>query len=165
MAALIIAKNPDFFGFTVAEGAAFEQNAIELPGGMDLRTIAKASGIDYSLLRKLNPELKGHITPYEERSYLLRLPEGISTTFIIENFNKLPASEKVVYKEHKVRKGDTVNKIARRYGISAMAIKEVNSLNKRFTIIPGDSILIPESFSFDENYVKLMTYSIKLPDT
>lgn len=164
MAALIIAKNPDFFGFTVPEGTSFEHNVIEIPGGMDLRTIAKASGIDYTLLRKLNPELKGQITPYEERSYSLRLPEGIGTTFI-ENFDKLPASERVVYREHKVRKGDTVNEIARRYGTSALVIKEVNSLNKRFKIVPGDTILVPESFSFDEKYVTLMTFSIKQPDT
>lgn len=164
MAALIITRNPEAFGFTIPEENILNYDLIEVPGGMDLRTIAKLADITYSTLRKLNPGLKGHITPFEEPFYHLRLPQGTGITFLA-NFEKLPAAERIVYKEHRVKTGDTVSEIARRYGTSISAIKKVNNLDNRYTIIQGNYLLVPARLPFDEVKVRLLTTSNKEPDT
>ncbi len=164
MAALIIAKNPDAFGFILPEDPAIEYDVIELPGGMDLRTVSKLANINYSSLRGLNPGLKGYVTPFGEPYYVLRLPEGAGAT-LLENFDKLSPSEKMVYREHRIRQGDTVYEIAKRYGTNVSLIQQINNLNKRYKIVPGDSILVPSNLPSDEGYVRLMTSSNVQPDT
>lgn len=158
MAAMIIAKNPDDFGFTYSRESTIKYDLIEVPGGMDLRAIAKNAGISYDSLRELNPELKGHITPFWDSYYTLRLPAGTGTTFL-ENYNKLSFSEKIVYREFKVKKGDSVYKIARQYGIDPSTIRKVNNLNKKYSIIAGESLLVPVNPPFGENNSRLITTS------
>lgn len=156
MAAMIIAKNPDFFGFTFSEEPVIKYDALEVPGGMDLHSIAKNAKISYDSLRELNPELKSHITPFGEPYYTLRLPEGAGTTFL-ENYDKLPFSQRIVYRDYKVKKGDTVYGIARRNGTDVSLIKEVNNFDRRYKIFPGDVILIPIRVPFGEGEVRLVT--------
>lgn len=155
MAAIIIAKNPDDFGFTSSEEPTIQYDLMEVPGGMDLRTIAENAGISYDSLRDLNPELKGHITPFLDSSYTLRLPEGRGAIFL-ENYNKLSLSERIVYREYKVKKGDSVYKIARLYGTDVSTIKVANNLNRRYRIKPGETLLVPVSLPFGEGDVRLI---------
>lgn len=156
MAAMIIAKNPDDFGFTFSEEPTIQYDLIEVPGGMDLRTIAENAGISYDSLREINPELKGHITPFWDSYYTLRLPAGAGTTFL-ENYSKLSISERIVYREYKVKKGDSVYKIARRYGTDVSAIKMTNNLDRRYRIKPGETLLVPVSPPFGEGDVRLIS--------
>ena len=76
MAAMIIAKNPDAFGFTFSEEPFIRYDALEVPGGMGLASLAKIAGTDFRSLRRLNPELKGNILPFDRSYYTVRLPEG-----------------------------------------------------------------------------------------
>src|SRR3989304_931701 len=115
MAAMIIAKNPGEFGFTFTEVPTFQYDLLEVPAGMHVRTISERSGISLELIRSINPELKGNITPLSTSRYILRLPKGIGTVFL-ENFEHLlPDKRVVVYKEYKVRKGDSLYKIAKKF--------------------------------------------------
>ena len=164
MAALIISKNPEDFGFTFPEGITLKYAVLEVPGGIDLRTFAKVADLSYSSLRVLNPEIKGPIIPLGEPYYLLRIPEGVSANFM-ENFSKLSPSERVVYREHKVKKGDTIYEIAKRYSTDVLTIRDVNNLKKRNKIVPGDTILVPARLPFDVDYVKIVTSSVRPPDT
>ncbi len=164
MAALIIAKNPDAFGFTLTKDPAIEYDVIEVPGGMDLRKVAKLANINYNSLRGLNPGLKGYVTPFGEPYYVLLLPAGTGVT-LLENYDKLSPTEKMVYREHKIRRGDTVYEIAMRYGTNITLIQQINNLNNRYMIIPGDSILVPSNRPSDEGYVRVVTSSNVQPDT
>jgi membrane-bound lytic murein transglycosylase D len=51
-----------------------------------------------------------------------------------------PRSQKVVY--HVVKKGETLYRISRRYGISVQKIKRLNKLGQSNTIHIGDKIII-----------------------
>ncbi|HAS16675.1 MAG TPA: hypothetical protein DCR39_01960, partial [Nitrospiraceae bacterium] len=114
MAALIIAKNPEDFGFTFSEKPDIKYDLIEVPGGIGLHDIGQDAGVSLASLKKINPELKGLITPFNDEYYRLRLPEGTGISFL-ENYNKTPFYQKRAYKEYKVKKGDSVYHIARKY--------------------------------------------------
>jgi len=131
---------------------------VEVPGGMDLHAIAKMANVSYQSLRGLNPWIKGHITPFGEPYHTLSLPEGAGSV-LLENFGKLLPAERIVYREYKVSRGDTVYQLARRYDTTAIIIKRINNLSKRYTIIPGDSILIPDRHLSDEGEIRLVTTS------
>ncbi|HKZ71818.1 MAG TPA: transglycosylase SLT domain-containing protein [Nitrospirota bacterium] len=158
MAALIIAKNPDVFGFNLPEEPVVKYDLVEVPGGMDLHAIAKMANVSYQSLRGLNPWIKGHITPFGEPYHTLSLPEGAGSV-LLENFGKLLPAERIVYREYKVSRGDTVYQLARRYDTTAIIIKRINNLSKRYTIIPGDSILIPDQHLSDEGEIRLVATS------
>jgi len=158
MAALIIAKNPDVFGFNLPEEPVVKYDLVEVPGGMDLHAIAKMANVSYQSLRGLNPWIKGHITPFGEPYHTLSLPEGAGSV-LLENFGKLLPAERIVYREYKVSRGDTVYQLARRYDTTAIIIKRINNLSKRYTIIPGDSILIPDRHLSDEGEIRLVATS------
>ena len=156
MAAMIIARNPETFGFTFMEVPTFQYDLLEVPSGMDVRTISQRSGISVELIRSMNPELKGNITPLSEPRYVLRLPRGIGTVFL-ENFDGLLHDKRVAYKEYKVKKGDSVSKIAKKFTTTVSSIREANKLNKKNLIVSGKTILVPVRLPYSDNVVRLVT--------
>src|SRR5437763_2804110 len=76
MAATIIARNPDRYGFTQesAEPHQFDEAIITRP--VHFRAIAHVTGIPYEELRLLNPELRRDATPPGDETYHLKVPVG-----------------------------------------------------------------------------------------
>ena len=157
MAAIIIARNPEAFGFTFMEVPTFQYDLLEVPAGMDIRTVTERSGISLGLIRSINPELRGNIIPLSEPTYVLRLPRGIGTVFL-ENFDGLLPDKRVVYNEYKVKKGDSVYKIAKKFKSTVSSIREANKLNKKSRIVSGKTILVPVvMLSYSNKVVRLVT--------
>jgi len=144
MAATIIAKNPEKYGFKLDlwEPLQFDEVVIESP--TDLRVIAQAAGVTYQGLKDLNPELRSTITPLNYRDYILKLPYGTKQTFL-ENFATIPPEKRMIQLRHRIRKGETLSTLARRYGTSVQAIRELNGLGKAYAIRQGNYLLIPMS--------------------
>ncbi|MCC6543214.1 MAG: transglycosylase SLT domain-containing protein [Nitrospirae bacterium] len=163
MAAMIIARNPESFGFTFMEVPAFQYDFLEVPAGMDVSTITERSGISTDLVRSINPELRGNTTPMSEPTYILRLPRGIGTVFL-DNFDGLLPAERVVYNEYKIRKGDSVYYIAKKFQTTVSAIRDANKLKKRSRIIAGKTLLVPVRLSYSSNIARLVTPSNISPD-
>ena len=157
MAAIIIARNPEAFGFTFMEVPTFQYDLLEVPAGMDIRTVTERSGISLGLIRSINPELRGNIIPLSEPTYVLRLPRGIGTVFL-ENFDGLLPDKRVVYNEYKVKKGDSVYKIAKKFKSTVSSIRKANKLSKKSRIVSGKTILVPVvMLSYSNKVVRLVT--------
>jgi membrane-bound lytic murein transglycosylase D len=63
---------------------------------------------------------------------------------LIEGLNSLPEESRIKWRRHRVRRGDTLSTIARRYRVSVSAIKRANHL--RGTLIRvNQNLLIPIS--------------------
>lgn len=144
LAALMIAKNPAKYGFT---HLSYEQPArtemVDVGGGVSLRAAAKACGVSQDDLRQLNPELRRSVTP-PGSSYALRIPAGSGQ----EAHTRLAAlkaeSRKVASSgRHRVRRGETLSTIARRYGVSTRALARANRMGLRDTLRAGRKIRIP----------------------
>ena len=145
MAALFIANNPKKYGFAINSEPLLKWEVKEIDKSVSLETIAKCANIELSSLATYNPEIKeGFIPPLNDTDkYLLRLPIGYNPKFdslfaLVEVEN----SDGFVFIEHKVRKGDNLWDIARKYNTSWRAIKEINKI-KGNTVQIGWTLQIP----------------------
>jgi len=141
MAATIIAKNPEAYGFAVQPYDLFVYDEVTLTESTDLRLAAQCAGTTYEAIKELNPELKRWVTPPDATSYVLRVPKGTAAVFNA-NFAAVPADQKIRWERHLVAKGETLSGIAKQYNTSADSIRDINNLKKGW-IIPGKHILIP----------------------
>jgi membrane-bound lytic murein transglycosylase D len=141
MAATIIAKNPEKYGFTLNyhDPLTFDEVVIDRP--TDLKLIAKAAGVSYEAVKELNPELRQSVTPINYEDYRLKLPAGTKATFE-EVFANIPEWEKSVWVKHTVRRGETLASVARKYGTTTATLRDINHL-KKSSIRIGATILVP----------------------
>lgn len=141
MAATIIAKNPESYGFTTPPVDPFSYDEVVITESTDLRLVAKCTGASYEAIKEMNPELKRWVTPPDETHYILRIPKG-SRDLFLSNFALIPADQKIRWERHLVAKGETLSEIADRFNTTPEAIRDVNGL-KRNRVIPGKHLLIP----------------------
>jgi membrane-bound lytic murein transglycosylase D len=141
MAATIMAKNPEAYGFTVQPYDLFVYDEVTITESTDLRLVARCAGTTYETIKELNPELKRWVTPPDAVNYVLRVPKGTAATFAV-NFSLITADQKIRWERHLVAKGDTLSGIASQYNTSVESIKDINGL-KKGRIVPGKHILIP----------------------
>jgi membrane-bound lytic murein transglycosylase D len=70
---------------------------------VNLRELATAAGVEYQVLKDLNPELKTEFVPYSDDVYVLRVPTEVSTyaiskpSDVFKNTTELP--ENIAYSE------------------------------------------------------------------
>ena len=147
MAAAVMAKDPQLFGFdAVEEEPPFAYEMVTLPEQwpyVDLQAATKILGIEYSALRDLNPELRQAITPPgARRPYALRVPPGKGARFL-ERYAKLPAAQKAAVYQYEVQRGDNISSIAAAFGITTRTIAAANSLDNPHLIRPKQLLYIP----------------------
>ncbi len=128
IAAAIIAKDPEKYGFGEMEIVPpFEFVKETIPGGVSLKTIAKAASSDVPSIKALNPEIRRGITP-PGKDYGIKLPvETDSETFQSSLTSVLNEEKRVVRViRHLIRRRDNIRKITRRYGVSKADLALVN---------------------------------------
>jgi membrane-bound lytic murein transglycosylase D len=149
MAATIIARNLDQYGFNQVPVAphVFEEVVVTRP--LHFRAISNVTGIPYSELRLLNPELRRDATPPNDTAYHLKVPVGTSAkvlkllervptykfppqrTQVRQTRQSRPSRQGKAGSSHwyRVRGGDTLEKISRRFGIPIRTLKARNNLS------------------------------------
>jgi len=141
MAATMIAKNPESYGFSVANYDPFKYDEVVIVESTDLRLLARCAGSTYEEIKELNPELRRWVTPPDYDKYVLRIPAGKKEAFLA-NFAAVPAEQKIKWERHEVRRGETLSSLAKEYNTSTEAIRDINGL-KKSRIAPGKHLLIP----------------------
>ncbi len=143
IAALLIAKAPQRYGFDVPEQEKpLESDVVWIDEVVDLKLAAKCANTSYDTIKMLNPELVRSCTPPKIDRYPLKVPKGRGA-FFVENYSKIPEAEKMAWHRHKVKKGESLWTIARRYGTSVQALLDANSIKKSNRLMPGQNLLIP----------------------
>jgi len=144
IAAILIARNPEKFGFTeinYQQPAAYE--VIDVPGGIALEAVAVTANTSVKHLRILNNELQKNQTPPKLKQYTLRIPVG-TKELVANNLDKLTPVATVTYATHTVKKGDTLNSICSLYNINKTTLLKANNL--RTAALPkGRRLQIPIS--------------------
>jgi len=140
IAAALIAKHPERFGFHVDYEQPRDAEEVRVPDATDLHVVAKAADITFDDVRELNPELRRFCTP--PGGYTLRLPPGAREKFLVE-YEKLDPKDRLSFTEHRVEKGEPLYKIARAYGVSEAAILRTNGIRNYRQIKPGRMLVIP----------------------
>ncbi|RKG85747.1 LysM peptidoglycan-binding domain-containing protein [Corallococcus terminator] len=147
IAAALVAKNPEAFGFSQEEfqyEQALDYDEVKLTDATDLDVLARSAGVSVMDVQDLNPELKRWCTPPASASkpYVLRLPRGTSPLFA-ENFQKLSPADRLTFRVHTVKRGDTLSQIALQYGTAPEAILQMNRLKSARTLKLRAELVIP----------------------
>ncbi len=141
IAAIIIAKQPEKYGFAdIDYDPPLTYETVEVPRWTPLGAVAVASGTDLDHLRELNPELRQKTTP-PDRPYTLKVPPGTAKR-VASTLPKVRAVVRTTYATHVVGRGDTIDKVCRRYQIDKLTLLKANDLRKT-KLIPGRRLRIP----------------------
>ena len=143
LAAAIIAKDPDHYGFKISKSKPFSYEEVVLENSADLAVLSRVAGIKVKTLRKYNPELRQSATP-ADRPYLLKIPKGKKEQFLAR-WNSIPESERFApqFIVHRVRYGESLWTISKKYGASIHDIAAVNKIRNRHKIKVGNKLKIP----------------------
>src|SRR5205823_8302136 len=130
LALTIIGKNPEKYGFNVTPAAALETERVGVDKPTDLRVIADAIKLPVEDLRALNSHVLRWTTPPDDPDFQLILPKGYAEKFN-QQVASLPVSKRVLFREHIVRKGDTLGAIAKKYSTTPTQLSDANNLGKK----------------------------------
>ena len=153
LATLHIIQNLEKYGFdkTILNTPP-EFELLKISKQVRLRDIARLIKITEKELSKLNPELRHKIVPAED--YQLRVPKNQSEKIIAGIAAlKIAAPPQRAYVYHRVRSGEALSTIARKYRTSTKAIARANGISKRNFIVAGKLLKIPRR-GYTSTYVK-----------
>jgi len=141
IAAAIIADAPEEHGFEeVAYEAPWQYDEVTIHTPLRLQTVAQLANVDVKVIKELNPALLRNFTPPDDDGFTLRVPLGTGETFS-NAYKLLPASAKFKLSLHKVKRGERLSGVAKRYGQTVSRIMKENGL-KSPRLRPGQELII-----------------------
>ena len=143
IATSLVASNPQEFGLGqgYTPGKPYEFDYVPVYGMLSLGEIASLAQTDVATIKALNPELRGNSLPPTRSAYYIRLPLYSFDTFA-ENYSKLPNASKRPASHHRVRKGETLGQIAKRYGVSVSSLMRKNGMHSSLIRV-GQTLVVP----------------------
>ncbi len=144
IAVSIIAMEPEKYGFTnINLHKPYEYDTYTVEGSIDLQFLSTCANTDLNTLQEMNPELTQLSTPSNySGGYPLKIPRG-SLEIFASNVKNIPESAKRTFLVHTVKKGETVTKIAKRYGISKNDLADANNISTKSKLYSGVQLKIP----------------------
>jgi len=143
LSAAIIARTPQAYGFKVPNVETFRYETITLEKSADIAVLARVAGLKPNVLREYNPELRQSATP-SEGSYILKLPPGKKDGFIAA-WNAIPEEERFApqFVVHRVRYGESLWTISKKYSVSIHDLAAVNKIRNRNKVRVGQKLNVP----------------------
>jgi membrane-bound lytic murein transglycosylase D len=144
LATLYIINNPKKYGFDlpkpIESSPSFQM--VKVNKVMKLQDISSKIEVSEEVMDLLNAELRYKITP--DREYVLdQIPETEKPKF------------RTAFIRHRVRSGETIGSIARKYGVSASSITSYNRLNPNRVLVAGRRLTIP--MAKEQSYTRSKT--------
>lgn len=143
IAASLIAKQPDRYGFHVDPLAPLAFDEITVPDATGLDVIARLADTTVAALLELNPQFVRGVTP-PSRNVVVRVPRGRGTV-VAERYDSLPVTSRITFVDHYVSRGQTLSEIAQRYRVSVTMIQSANPRLRARALRVGERIIIPMS--------------------
>lgn len=173
MATLHILKNPEIIGLDLIDvDLPLEYESVTISRQVHLKDVAKKIGISEKFLKKFNPELRYNILP--GNSYSLRVPPGKGDV-LLAKIDEIPISSKrrQAFVYHRIRSGESLSVIARRYRTSVKNIIRANNIRRSNFIIAGKKLKIPLRGTIitrpkkiiKRNYERASTHVVKRGDS
>lgn len=132
-AATIIGESLEKYGFNeLKDDPSLHPKliAVKVPSPVHINTIAKQTGLSFAKIKSFNPHFRKNYTPPSYSSYRIWLPEGVEKLVISTKLKRLPryktSFKKAFY--HRVRRGESLATIAKKYRISIRELKKWNRL-------------------------------------
>ncbi|MBP1725518.1 MAG: Lytic transglycosylase catalytic [Deltaproteobacteria bacterium] len=143
LASLHIIKNPAKYGFTdlqLAPSLVYEKVPIDKQ--VRLPDIAQALSLSVEAIYELNPALRNGVTP--DYAYTLNVHNG-HAPLLLAKLDEIPRWQppKITCVRHRVRPGESLASIARKYRVSQDRILEASGLQSAKSVRRGQVLQIP----------------------
>ncbi len=166
IAATLIAKNPTAYGFLPPDGDRheFEETLITKP--VQLAAITKQTGISLAELKRLNPELRRNIVPKSKGpGYHLKVPVGMASLVVAQQatFPVWTQPPPPPTQWYRVRRGDSLSVVARRFRMKVRQLKNMNNLSSNLIRV-GKRLRVRGA---DEDYAddQILWYRVRYGDS
>lgn len=136
-----LVDTPEEYGITlncVADIPYFE--VVDTESQLDLAMAAEMAGLELDELYRLNPAFNHWATDPFGPHHLL-IPVNHADVFKT-NLAMIPEDERIKWKRHRIREGETLSHIADRYSVSVASLKRHNNLDSQI-IRAGRHLVIP----------------------
>lgn len=151
LAALEVEKNHrEYFGPLEME-PPLQYEEVRVEDYIALKHVAHCANATEEQILFLNPALQGPIHSGRARiprGYRLRVPAGSSREFDVRYAALSPdekaSSQKQLFATHKVRRGQTLAKIARLHNISVASLKRLNGMGRAGRVRVGQALRVPD---------------------
>ncbi len=143
LATLHIINAPEQYGFNdLAQAPPVTFDEVCTQKQMKLSDIAAALQVSTRTLEELNPALRQKVTP--NYSYTLRVPAQTGE-LLMAKLDEIPQCKVMVqtYTRHRVRNGETLSQIARKYRTSVRKIARLNGIRNVSRIRVGQKLKVP----------------------
>ena len=152
LAALEVDRNPEKYFGSLQRQSALKFQEVQLPAYVSMPTLERALRIEPEKLRALNPALTHAVWDGRQRvpkAYRLRLPlDGTVWTreLLAQRLNpgEMFAGQSAPPR-YRVQAGDTLVRVAARYGVSADTLARMNHLRVSARLRVGRTIDVPEA--------------------
>ncbi len=146
LASVLISKDPSNYGFEFVPEAPIAFETIRLDRSIDMQKLASGAGLSLEELQGLNPELRTQVTPHQSEGYELKIPAGARETVLLA-YASVPTAKPPAFRTYVALKGDTLPRIAKRYGVPVATLASANSLSSKSRVSRGQEILVPQKVS------------------
>lgn len=141
IAAALIAKAPELYGFDVPAPAPFAYDSLMVDDATGLDVVARLAGASVAELRELNPQYLRLVTP-PRSAMVIRLPAGTGPA-VAEGYAKLSPKSRVHYMTHVVGRRENLSAVAARYHLPMHEIQVANPKLKGTRPAKGTRLVIP----------------------
>ncbi len=141
LALVDIVGNPDAYNLTLPAVPDERQFVVtDIGSQLDLALAAELAGVDVDTVYAYNPGYNRWSTD-PAGPHRLVMPVEVADSFTAALVD-VPADDRVRWKRHKVKSGEAISQIARRYNTTVVQIREANNLRGNM-IRAGHYLLIP----------------------
>ena len=141
LAVQMLMSEPARYGLDPIRAAADQPDIILVKKCAGVDVVAECAGVDRETVEAMNPALRRWCT-HPDGGTSLRLPPGAGERFV-ERFAAYPKDKLVSWTRYRVKKGDALSRIARKFGTTTSAIVRVNKLKNPNSIRAGKTVVIP----------------------
>jgi membrane-bound lytic murein transglycosylase D len=144
IAATLIAKAPLRYGFDsipYLQPLVFDE--ITVPDATGLDVLAELADTNVRALVELNPHYYRGVTPPGRRS-IVRMPRGTGQ-IALQRYAALPLEDRVNFLQHKIRRGETLGEVGKRYGVSVQLLIAANPGIQPRRLRIDQRVVIPNS--------------------
>jgi len=145
VATILVAKNPEKFGFTLNPQPPEETVRIPVKGSYSLAMLDKQCDLPSGTLRQLNPELIRAATPPGD-TYHLAVPPAASKKLLAALRTSPKLNPEFLLDgagTYTVKRGDTPSGIAKKLHVSTKELMAVNNIRSARHLMAGKKLVIP----------------------
>jgi membrane-bound lytic murein transglycosylase D len=150
LAAVEIHFNPDKYFDVIPRHSAPPTQLVRVPDYVSVDTLQRVLGIDRDVLREFNPALRPSIwrgAKYVPRGFGLRVPASAPRDEMLAALSRISEDERygaqLRDRYYKVRRGNTLDGIARHFEVDVDDLVAINGLKSRHRIRAGQVLALP----------------------